>query len=69
MQYPVAVQVLDGGRELEQQGLDLRGEEWFGHVFLEGFEVVFEEVHDQEYTGLEDQLRGLDCVSTRPKFR
>ena len=34
VQDPIAVQVFDGGRELGEESLDLRGEEWFGHVFL-----------------------------------
>lgn len=59
MQYPVAVQVFHCGCELKEEGFDLRGEERFRHIFLQGLEVVLEEVHDEEDAGLEDQLAGL----------
>lgn len=34
MQDPIAVEVLDGGGELEKERLDLGGEERLHHVFL-----------------------------------
>lgn len=39
------MEVLGCGNDLEHQGFDLRGEEGFGHVIEEGFEIVFEEIH------------------------
>ena len=54
MQDPIAVEVVHRGGELEQQGLGLGGEECFEHVLLQRLEVVFEEVHDKEDSGLEN---------------
>lgn len=43
----MGVEVLGAGYDLEHDGFDLGGEEGFGHVFEQGLEVVFEEVHDE----------------------
>lgn len=53
MQDPVAVEVCDGRRELEQQRFDFRGEEGLRHGFLERFEIVFDEFEDDEYAAME----------------
>lgn len=58
VQDPIGVQVVDRGGELEEKGLDLRGEEGLLHFFLQRFEVVFDEIHDKEDAGLEDQFCG-----------
>lgn len=56
MYNPIAMQVFNGSRELEEQGFDFGGEKRFEHIFLKRFEVVLDEIHDEEYTGLENQL-------------
>ena len=55
MQDPVAVKVFCSRDELQHESFDLGGKERFRHIFLKRLEVVLEEVHDEEYTGLEDQ--------------
>lgn len=56
MYNPIAMQVLNGPRELKEQGFDFGGEKRFQHIFLERSEVVLDEIHDEEYTGLDNQL-------------
>jgi hypothetical protein len=48
MNDPVVVTQCEGGEELEDKSFDLRGEKGGGHVGEEGFEVMFDEVHDDE---------------------
>lgn len=42
---PVRVEVLGGRDELEHERFGFRGEERLGHVFEQGLQVVFEELH------------------------
>lgn len=56
MYNPVAMQVFNGSRKLKKQGFDFGGEKGFEHVLLESSEVVLDEIHDEEYTGLDNQL-------------
>lgn len=53
VQDPVVVQISDTAGELEEECLDLGGEERLGHVFEDGFEVVFEEFEDEEDTNIQ----------------
>lgn len=48
MHDPVVVAEGDGGEELEHEGFDLRGEEGGRHGREKGFEVMLNEVHDDE---------------------
>lgn len=48
MEDVVFVQVGDAGGELEEEAFDFGGEEGFGHVVEDGFEVVFDEFEDDE---------------------
>lgn len=68
------MEVLHGGRKLQEQGLDFGRKKRLLHVLLEGLEIVLKEIHDKENTGLEDQLPHLyegKCVKvlTRPCCR
>lgn len=38
----------DSGQQLEHQCFDFRLQEWRGHYSEQGFEVVFDEVHDDK---------------------
>jgi hypothetical protein len=51
MEDPVVMEVGDTGRELEEEGFYFGGEEGLGHVFKDGFEVVFDEFEDEEDAG------------------
>ena len=44
----VVVEVGEAGCELEEEAFDFRGEERFGHVVEDGFEVVFHEFENEE---------------------
>ena len=59
MQNPVVVEEVYRRSELEEEGFSFRREEGLRHVFLEGFEVVLEEIHDEEDAGLDDQPAAL----------
>jgi len=48
MKYPMIVEIFDGRRQLKQQGLGLGRQEGLLHFLLQGLEVVFKKVHDQE---------------------
>lgn len=50
------MQVFNGSRELKEQGFDFGGEKGFEHILLERSKVVLDEIHDEEYTGLDNQL-------------
>ena len=50
MNDPVVVTKSDGREELEQESLDFGGEERSGHIGEEGLEVVFDEIHNNEYS-------------------
>ena len=45
MHDPVRVQVLGRGYDLEHERFRLRGQEWLGHIFEQGLQVVLEEFH------------------------
>lgn len=47
MEDPVCVEVVYCGGELEDECFYLGGGEGFAHVFLEGLEIVLDEVHDE----------------------
>ena len=48
MDDPVVVTESDGGEELESESLDFRGEEGVGHIREKGFEIVLDEIHNDE---------------------
>lgn len=56
MYDPIAMQVFNGSRELKEQGFGFGGEKGFEHILLKRSEVMLDEIHDQEYTGLHNQL-------------
>lgn len=52
----VFVEVGDARGELEEEALDFGGEEGFGHVVEDGFEVVLDEFEDEEDGAGSDEL-------------